>query len=196
MAKGMGPIPGFPGYYASPNGRIYSLWTYEPKRGRRRKDPRELGSRFTEVIPRSAGSPYLRITLHRDGKGHSFEVHYLILLVFHGPRPDGKESCCRDGNKHNNRADNLYWGTRKENVADSIRIDVHRRATEAAAVTNRGKVRSPEVRAKIGAAHRGIIKSEEHCEALKKAHWSKGPNAEEILARIARTKLERGLVNP
>jgi hypothetical protein len=33
--------------------------------------------------------------------------------------------CHRDGNKSNNCADNLYWGTRKQNIADNIRMGIH-----------------------------------------------------------------------
>lgn len=46
-------------------------------------------------------------------------VHRLVLEAFVGPAPKGTE--CRhypDGNRSNNRADNLSWATRKDNLAD------------------------------------------------------------------------------
>lgn len=58
-------------------------------------------------------------------KGHQeYEwslVHKLVLTAFEGPRP--KDAVCRhlDGNSHNNRADNLKWGTQAENEMDKVR---------------------------------------------------------------------------
>lgn len=45
----------------------------------------------------------------------------LVLMAFVGPKPEGKERCHRDDDPHNNCLDNLYWGTRAQNVADYIR---------------------------------------------------------------------------
>ena len=62
------------------------------------------------------------------------------------------------------------------------------RATEAAAEANRGKKRPQEIRNKISVAQKGKTLSEEHKENLKATHWSKGPNAVDIVARIQATK--------
>lgn len=48
-------------------------------------------------------------------------VHTLVLLAFSGPRPPGKECCHNDGNKDNNRADNLRYGTQADNARDRIK---------------------------------------------------------------------------
>jgi hypothetical protein len=48
-------------------------------------------------------------------------VHRLVLETFVGPRPEGMECRHLDGNPTNNRLDNLAWGTREENLADSFR---------------------------------------------------------------------------
>jgi hypothetical protein len=48
-------------------------------------------------------------------------IHRLVLEAFVGPCPDGMECRHLDGNPGNNRLDNLAWGTRAENQADSIR---------------------------------------------------------------------------
>lgn len=49
-------------------------------------------------------------------------VHRIVALTFIGVPPFAKsEVCHNDGNRRNNHYSNLRWGTRKENVADSIR---------------------------------------------------------------------------
>ena len=49
------------------------------------------------------------------------KVHRLVCLAFHGAKPSEAE-CVRhlDGNRMNNRPENLRWGTNKENAADTI----------------------------------------------------------------------------
>jgi hypothetical protein len=46
------------------------------------------------------------------------DVHRLILETFVGPCPEGMEACHADGNRLNNRLDNLRWDTPKGNAAD------------------------------------------------------------------------------
>lgn len=48
-------------------------------------------------------------------------VHRLVLEAFVGPCPDGLECRHLDGNKANNRASNLCWGTRRENCDDKMK---------------------------------------------------------------------------
>jgi len=55
------------------------------------------------------------------GRGNSRQVHALVLAAFVGPCPAGHEGLHGDGTPSNNRLDNLRWGTRLENVADSYR---------------------------------------------------------------------------
>lgn len=52
-------------------------------------------------------------------------MHNLVLEAFVGPRPSPTHQAAhRDGNKLNNRLDNLYWATPKENGADNARLRV------------------------------------------------------------------------
>lgn len=55
-------------------------------------------------------------------------------------------------------------------------------ATNAAAIANKGKQRPIEVRIKIAVAQKG--KPKNHGENVKKSHWSKGPNAKDIIERM------------
>jgi hypothetical protein len=46
-------------------------------------------------------------------------VHQLVCEAFHGPRPTSEHQVRHlDGNRLNNHATNLAWGTREENDAD------------------------------------------------------------------------------
>lgn len=59
---------------------------------------------------------YLQVHLRKNGSGKSFEVHKLVALAFL-PKPDGEfEIDHIDGDKSNNRVDNLEWVTHGENL--------------------------------------------------------------------------------
>lgn len=47
-------------------------------------------------------------------------VHSLVLEAFVGPKPEGMQCRHLNGNKQDNRLENLAWGTAKENAADSV----------------------------------------------------------------------------
>jgi hypothetical protein len=61
-------------------------------------------------------SGYFIVYLSRSGKDRIFSVHRLVALYF-VPNPEGKAEVNHlDGNKKNNRSDNLAWVTRSENI--------------------------------------------------------------------------------
>lgn len=64
---------------------------------------------------------YLTVHLCRDGRRFSRAVHRLVLEAFIGPRPPGMECRHLDGNRRNNAATNLCWGTRSQNALDRVR---------------------------------------------------------------------------
>jgi len=69
---------------------------------------------------------YRCVTLYRnDGKPTKVLVHHLVLEAFVGPRPPGKEGCHWDNNRANNYIENLRWGTRSDNMQDSVRHGTH-----------------------------------------------------------------------
>jgi hypothetical protein len=92
------PVPSAPGYFASANGEILS---------KRRRKPRVL-------TPIEADSGHLYIFVNRKKRW----VHHLVIEAFGHPRPEGLQCRHLDGNPHNNRPDNLRWGTHLENVND------------------------------------------------------------------------------
>jgi hypothetical protein len=62
---------------------------------------------------------YRVITCKENGRDKVFAVHVMVCEAFHGARPfPGAQVRHLDGNKLNNRADNLKWGTAAENAAD------------------------------------------------------------------------------
>lgn len=103
------PVPGFPAYAVSRDGRIWSRY----KRG-----PGGLGDVWRPMTPNPDKDGYLKIILMRDGVKHYFRVHHLVLLAFVGPCPPGLEGRHKNGIKTANNADNLLWSTHKENIAD------------------------------------------------------------------------------
>ena len=47
----------------------------------------------------------------------TLKVAQMVCEAFHGPMPEGKPYVLhRDEDARNNRPDNLYWGTQKENL--------------------------------------------------------------------------------
>ncbi len=112
-------IPGYEGLYqASDLGRIRSLDRIVPFYTPRWKlhTTKTLRGR----ILKQAATPYLGVSLSKDGVLKPLEVHRLILLTFVGPCPEGMECCHKDGNRRNNRLTNLRWDTRKNNFHDNI----------------------------------------------------------------------------
>lgn len=56
-----------------------------------------------------------RLGLTKNGK--NYRVHRLVCEAFHGPAPfEGAVVMHLDEDNQNNRADNLKWGTQKENL--------------------------------------------------------------------------------
>lgn len=78
-----------------------------------------LFGRILRTFPDTGG--HLQVGLTRHNKRRTFLVHRLVLEEFVGPCPDGLQCRHLDGNKSNNRLENICWGTPKENKADSIR---------------------------------------------------------------------------
>lgn len=67
--------------------------------------------------PNADGYPSVRLTL--NGHRTRLAVHRLVAWVYLSPRPDPfHEVRHLNGNKADNRVENLAWGTRKQNAAD------------------------------------------------------------------------------
>lgn len=97
------PIPGYPCYWASDSGRIAST-----KQG---------GWRV--LRPRVNNKGYSELSVHNGTGFVTMRVHTLVALAFYGARPSCLVTRHLDGNKLNNRVDNLRYGTNLENEEDS-----------------------------------------------------------------------------
>lgn len=110
-------IPGYEGrYQASSLGRIRSL--------DRRVSACHGATRLMRGrVLKPAGSkrdPHLYVSLGHGAAGSP--VHQLVACTFHGPCLPGQEVRHLDGDPLNNRADNLAFGTRTENILDVFRM--------------------------------------------------------------------------
>jgi hypothetical protein len=101
------PIPAYPGYEASDSGQIRSTRT---------------------VLKPWMSAGYQTVSLRRAGVTKKVHVHRLILLTFVG-EPDGQlDGCHIDGDRLNNSIENLYWGTRSQNILDQVTHGRHNNA--------------------------------------------------------------------
>ena len=103
-------IIGFKGIYQiSAHGQIRRFWPNT-----------QLGYKILNPwTDRKTG--YQRIDLCINGSTITRTVHQLVLETFVGPRFNKMEGRHLDGNKLNNKIDNLMWGTKSENQKDRKR---------------------------------------------------------------------------
>lgn len=99
---------GFDKYCACSTGRIYSL----------------RSERYLVPVLQSNG--YCHVTLSQDGNRNTFSVHRLIALAYLGNDEERQIVNHIDGNKQNNRLDNLEWVTQQENVHHAILTGLRR----------------------------------------------------------------------
>ena len=100
------PIPGAEPYEASTWGNV-----------------RNSTTGHTLSASSSAGYPSVMLSLE-GGAGRAY-VHRLVLMAFAGMPRDGQIGLHGDGDKTNNRLENLRWGTYSENALDSVRHGTH-----------------------------------------------------------------------
>lgn len=68
------------------------------------------------------GRGYLRVRLCHKTGGRWYAIHLLVLRTFDTPRPGPDfEGCHQDGNRRNNKINNLFWKTKEQNTADRIK---------------------------------------------------------------------------
>ncbi len=99
-------IEGYPDYLISDQGRVKSLKCGKIK--------------LLKLSERGDG--YLGVALYGKGGDRGlFSIHRLVMAIFIGSCPEGKECNHRNGNKTDNRVENLEWITPSENHLHAYR---------------------------------------------------------------------------
>lgn len=106
------PVPDFPDYLVSDQGRVASLKKWQGQDG-----PRLLRS-----YAASFGYPCVHLYGAGGARNRTARsIHSLVAEAFIGPRPPGQEVRHLDGDPKNCRLDNLAYGTKEENEQDKFR---------------------------------------------------------------------------
>lgn len=98
-------VEGFPNYRVSRAGAVVSLYR----------------NRVLRLKPSIDSAGYPSVDLYAAGRRQRVNVHRLVLEAFVGPCPPGMQTRHLDGDRRNNRLENLAWGTPAENAADRAR---------------------------------------------------------------------------
>ena len=108
------PIPEYEGLYAvTRNGVVYSL-------------PRKHSTKLTIMTPvDNMKAGYLRVMLTKDGRSRLVYIHRIVAETFI-TNPLGKPMVNHiDGNKTNNRVENLEWVTGQENHDHAFHLGLY-----------------------------------------------------------------------
>ena len=120
------PVVGYEGFYeVSDMGRVRSLDRATPmKTATGKMTMRRVAGRILK--PGTAGRGYPYVNLMREHKRQKTrDVHRLVLEAFVGPKPDGLVTRHLNGDRLDNRLENLAYGTYSENMADNLRHGTH-----------------------------------------------------------------------
>lgn len=108
-------VPGFPNTRVGTDGTIWTRSILGPvQRGR----PRLLGEWKARNLRPTGKDGRVNVRLSYGDKKWNTALHVVILTTFVGPRPTGYLGCHRNDIQHDNRLENLYWGTPKSNCRD------------------------------------------------------------------------------
>ena len=104
-------------------------------------------------------------------------VSQLVLEAFVGPKPNGFECCHNDGDKRNNRLDNLRWGTKESNTADLVEHGTNRGRQNGRHKLNETDVISIRSAYANGATKRGLgrqygVSMTTITRVVRHIHWS------------------------
>jgi len=116
-------VHGWPDYRVSNLGRVASHKGAQPRM-------------LSQVLVGRPGLEYPRVTLSGPGRRQLRSVHSLVAEAFIGPRPSGLDVRHLDGDRYNPRASNLRFGTRSENMQDSVAHGTHPMASKTHCLRN------------------------------------------------------------
>lgn len=117
------PVTGYEGYYEVSNlGRIRRLQT-------RDRFGRQSRPHIVKQYKNSRWG-YMQVTLHQQGSNKTYRVHCLVAIAFLGDRPVRLDINHVDGDKTNNRFDNLEYCTRSQNIIHALDHGLSRKRGE------------------------------------------------------------------
>lgn len=110
------PIKNWGGYSINANGEVFSYW------GRTTNLKMILIKKGKIIANKPLKSGHVTVTLRkRNNIVKKFLIHRLVAEAFI-PNPNNYPYVChKDGNPKNNKIDNLYWGTQKMNISDTLK---------------------------------------------------------------------------
>jgi hypothetical protein len=117
------PVVGWEGFYeVSDHGHVRSI-------DRTVCDGKRLRGRL--LAPRDNGRGYPCVTLSRNNARKIVCVHRLVAQAFlPDSHFDGADVCHNDGSRTNNHVSNLRWGTRSDNITDTVIHGTHHNASK------------------------------------------------------------------
>jgi hypothetical protein len=120
------PIIGWEGFYEVSNlGNVRSVDRVVSYLCAGRPVNRKIAGQPMKTVP--DGDGYRILALQRDSRAHTVYVHAIVLETFIGPCPEGMQCRHLNGNKTDNRLENLQWGTPLQNAEDRDRHGTHSR---------------------------------------------------------------------
>lgn len=126
-------VVGYKGYYQISNfGNVKSFY-YDSNLGKRLK-----------FLQNNRG--YSCVNLYLNGISKKLVIHKLVLEAFVGPCPRGMECRHLNGNPQDNQLINLKWGTKSENVLDSMKHGTRYQPDSRGIKNGRSKLTENEVK--------------------------------------------------
>lgn len=112
-------VVGYEGLYqVSSLGRVKSYARLVKCKSGYRKQP-------SKILTNCFDGSYYHVTLFRDSKRKMVLVHQIVAIAFI-PNPQNKKTINhKDGNKLNNKVENLEWATYSENILHAFRTGLN-----------------------------------------------------------------------
>lgn len=112
------PIKGFPDYYITENGDIYSRYSAY------KHNPQGKIYKLNPGVDKTNG--YIRVMLFKEGKKYKKYVHRLLAETFL-PNPENKPCINhKNGIRHDNRLSNIEWCSYAENTQHAFKVLGHK----------------------------------------------------------------------